>query len=37
MHSAGFFDEIGRDNVCANLDSAIRRARIVRDGKAESV
>jgi sulfate permease, SulP family len=26
MHQAGFFDEMGRDNVTANLDSALRRA-----------
>lgn len=27
MHQAGFFDEMGRDNVTANLDSALDRAR----------
>ena len=26
MHQAGFFDEMGSDNVTANLDSALRRA-----------
>ncbi len=27
MHQAGFFDELGRDNVAANLESALRRSR----------
>lgn len=27
MHQAGFFDELGRDNVTANLESALRRSR----------
>jgi SulP family sulfate permease len=26
MHQAGFFDEMGSDNVTADLDSALRRA-----------
>lgn len=30
MHEAGFFDEIGRENVCINLDAAIERARALQ-------
>jgi SulP family sulfate permease len=30
MHESGFFDEIGRDNVCANLDAAIERAQALQ-------
>ena len=26
MHQAGFFDEMGSDNVTVDLDSALRRA-----------
>lgn len=29
MEKAGFFDELGRDNVCADLDSAVARAKDV--------
>jgi hypothetical protein len=27
MHDSGFFDGIGRENVCGSLESAIERAR----------
>ena len=29
MEKAGFFDELGRENVCADLDSAVARAKEV--------
>lgn len=35
MHQSGFFDELGRDNVTANLDDAMSRAREILQNKAE--
>jgi SulP family sulfate permease len=29
MHKSGFFDEVGRENVAANLDEALARARVI--------
>ena len=29
MEKAGFLDEIGRDNVCAHIDDALARARVI--------
>lgn len=35
MEKAGFFDDLGRDNVCADLDHAVARAReLLAKGKA---
>ena len=31
MHDAGFFDELGHDNVCGSLENALKRARILRN------
>lgn len=34
MHQSGFFDELGRENVTANLDDAVKRAREIIQDKA---
>ncbi len=36
MHQPGFFDEAGRDNVMAHLDSALRQARELLGSKIHS-
>jgi hypothetical protein len=35
MHQAGFFDELGRENVAPNLESALQRAQTLLQEKIE--